>query len=164
MNMIIRRETRDDGAGIRAVVADAFGQPAEADLVDALRTTGDVIISLVAERQGAAVGHVLFSALQAPRHCLALAPVAVSPGHQNQGVGVALIREGLAQAARDDWKAVFVLGEPEYYTRFGFSVATTEAFETEYPRPYFMALELAPNALKDESGPVIYASPFLALE
>lgn len=162
--MIIRPETHDDETAIRTVVVEAFGQSAEADLVEALRKSGDVIISFVVERNGAIIGHVLFSRLHAPRECLALAPVAVSPKLQNQGIGAALIRDGLAQAARDSWKAVFVLGEPEYYTRFGFSVATTEAFETEYPRPYFMALELAPNALVNESGPVIYAPPFLALE
>lgn len=162
--MIIRPETQADIAAVRAVVTEAFGQVAEADLVDSLRDSGDSIISLVAEEQGAIVGHILFSKLQAPGQCLALAPVSVAPGHQKQGVGSRLIKDGLARAKDDQWKAVFVLGEPDYYTRFGFDLTLAEKFETDYPKPYFMALELAPNALAERDGAIIYAAPFLALE
>ncbi len=75
-----------------------------------------------------------------------------------------LIREGLARAKRDGWQAVFVLGEPEYYERFGFTAATADKFETEYPKPYFMALELTPHSLSGRTEAVIYATPFLALD
>lgn len=162
--MIIRDEKQCDASAIRQVVTDAFGQPEEAALVDALRNSGDVSISLVAEIDATIVGHILFSQLQAPAGCLALAPMAAAPNHQGEGIGTALIREGLARAKKNGWKGVFVLGDPDYYTRFGFSVAMTENFETDYPRPYFMALELTPNALADDAGPVVYAAPFQALE
>ena len=59
--------------------------------------------------------------------------------------------------------AVFLLGEPEYYERFGFDAALADKFETEYPKPYFMALELTANALRDRAGAVMYAPPFSAL-
>ncbi len=161
--MIIRDETGNDEAAVRQVVVAAFGQPVEADLVDALRVSGDAVISLVAEDEGKIVGHVLFSKLQAPDQCVALAPVSVMPNCQKQGIGFALIRQGLAHARQDNWQAVFVLGEPEYYQRFGFDLDLAEKFETAYPKQYFMALELEPGSLSERSGTIIYALPFLAL-
>ena len=83
---------------------------------------------------------------------------------QGAGFGSALIREALVRAERSGWKAVFVLGEPAYYTRFGFSVAMAAKFKTPYPKEYFMALELIPGALEKQNGAVIYAAPFLELE
>jgi len=91
-----------------------------------------------------------------------MVPVVISPKYQNLGVGGVFMRDGLTQAAREHWKAAFVLGGPMYSTRYGFSVALSEAFETEYPRAYFTALEMTPNALKGDSGPVVYAPWFLA--
>ena len=162
--MLVRDEKIDDLPAVRQVVAAAFGQAAEADLVDALRQSGDAVISLVSEDNGKISGHVLLSKLRAPDRCIALAPVSVMPEHQNQGLGSMLIREGLARAKRDGWQAVFLLGEPEYYERFGFRAAMADKFETIYPKPYVMALELAPGALGNHSGSLIYADPFLALE
>ncbi len=161
--VIIRDETHEDASAIRRVVVAAFDQPAEADLVGALRTSGDTVLSLVAEEDGVIVGHVLFSSLQAPNRCIALAPVSVTPTRQNNGIGSRLIEEGVARAKRDGWQAVFLLGEPIYYGRFGFSVALADKFESEYPKPYFMVRELAEHALRDRAGAVIYAPPFLAL-
>ena len=162
--MLIRDETRHDASAIRHLVIAAFGQAAEADLVDALRLSGDAVISLVAEDDGEIVGHILFSKLQVPDQCAALAPVSVAPGRQNQGIGSRLILEGLARAKHDDWQALFVVGDPEYYERFGFSAAAADKFETKYPKRYFMALELAPHSLSDRAGALIYAPPFVALD
>jgi putative acetyltransferase len=161
--MKVRDETGDDIRAIRQIVAAAFNQPAESELVDALRESGDAVISLVAEDAGQIVGHVLFSKLQAPDRCVALAPVSVTPHRQNQGIGSALIRKGLLRAEKEGWRAVFLLGEPEYYERFGFSVALADKFQTPYPKPYVMALELTPHALRQCAGDVIYAGPFLTL-
>ena len=161
--MKIRDETRDDASDVRNVVSVAFDQTAEADLIDALRESGDAVISLVAEEDGEIVGHILFSRLQAPARCIALAPISVTPSRQNQGIGSTLIRAGIARAKLGGWLAIFLLGEPEYYQRFGFDVAKADKFETEYPKSYFMVLELAPDSLDEISGAVIYATPFLAL-
>ena len=163
-SMIIRRESPLEMSAVRNVVIAAFEQSAEADLVDALRESDDAVISLVAEDGGEIVGHVLFSELQAPVQCIALAPVSVTPHRQNQGVGSTLIRQGLAQAMGDGWQAVFVLGEPNYYERFGFRAAAADKFETTYPKPFFLALELVPRSLREREGAVIYAPPFQALE
>ena len=162
--MIVRKETRKDESAVRNVVIAAFDRVVEADLVDALRESDAVVISLVAEDNGELVGHVLFSQLQAPAQCIALAPVSVTPNRQNQGIGSRLIREGLSMAKTDGWQAVFLLGEPGYYERFDFSSAAADKFETIYPKPYFMALELNPRSLSERTGAVIYPPPFLALE
>lgn len=160
--MRTRCEQPGDEDAIRTIVTSAFGQPDEAGLVDALRASGDGVISLVAEVDGAAVGHILFSRLQSPERCLALAPVAVAPDRQGQGIGGALIHAGIDRARAGGWRGIFVLGEPEYYTRFGFSVATAAPFETDYPRGYFMALELAEGSL-GVGGAVDYAAAFQEL-
>jgi len=162
--MIIRDETGHDASAVRRVVVAAFDRAVEAGLVDALRQSGDAVISLVAEDGGEIIGHILFSKLHAPDQCLALAPVSVTPSRQNQGIGSRLIREGLARAKRDGWQAVFLLGEPDYYGRFGFDAAMADKFDTEYPKPYFLALEFALGALGGRTGAVIYAPPFLALD
>ena len=162
--MIVRDETRTDVSAVMKVVVAAFDRAAEADLVDALRLSGDSVISLVAEDDGEIVGHVMFSKLRAPSQCVALAPVSVTPNRQNRGVGSKLIRDGLARVKRGGWQAVFVLGEPKFYQRFGFRTASAEKFDTAYPKPYFLALELTPNALSERSGAVVYALPFQTLE
>jgi len=160
---MVRDAVDRDAAAVRRVIAAAFAQEAEADLVEALQKTGDAVISLVAEDGGEIVGHILFSKLQAPDRCVALAPVSVMPNRQNKGFGSALIRAGLERAKRDGWRAVFLLGEPAYYERFGFRAAKADTFETMYPKSYVMALELTPHALRARAGELIYASPFLAL-
>ncbi len=162
--MLIREENSDDIPLIEQIHEDAFGQREESELVDALRLSGDVEISLVAEDADEVVGHILLSKLQAPTQCLALAPVAVLPNRQNQGIGSALIQHGVSLAKAENWLAIFLLGDPTYYERFGFSVDAAAKFETNYPKKYFMALELASNALDKLSGPVTYAPPFDELE
>lgn len=161
--MILRDTTPADHPAVRRLLAAAFGQPAEAELVEALRASGDAAVGLVADLDGVIIGHILLSVLQAPQKCLALAPVAVAPERQNQGTGSALVRAALDRAKAAGWQAVFVLGEPEYYARFGFSVGLAANFETVYPKTYFMALELQRGALQSRKGPVIYAAPFLRL-
>ncbi len=162
--MQIRSETSVDIARVHALNVDAFNQSAEADLVDMLRASDDAIISLVAEDDGDIVGHVMFSKLVTPPRCLALAPVAVAPDHQKEGIGTALIKRGLTMAKASRWRAVFVLGDPAYYTRFGFRVEDAAKFETPYPKEYMMARELMPGALKAMDGALTYAAPFSAFD
>ncbi|TCL01105.1 putative acetyltransferase [Shimia isoporae] len=157
--MDIRLETPDDIAPIRALTEAAFGQPDEARLVDMLRDDGDAAISFVAVQDGHIIGHVLFSPMAAPVRTLGLAPVSVAPDHQKQGIGAQLIRRGLSQAQLDGWQASFVLGNPAYYSRFGYSVETAKGFTNQFAGPYFMALELTPGAL-EKPFPVSYAAAF----
>jgi putative acetyltransferase len=144
------------------VVQAAFGQPAEAELVDRLRADGDSVISLVAVEKGQVVGHVLFSQLAAPFRALALAPVSVLPERQNAGIGSQLIRAGLERAAQDGWQGTFVLGEPEYYGRFGFDAVLARGFASPYRGQYFMAQALN-GELPTTEGRVDHAPAFVAL-
>lgn len=160
--MITRIETQLDIEQVDQVVEAAFGRRDEVDLVRALRDGGSVALSLVAVADDVIVGQVLFSKLQEPRGSLALAPVSVIPGQQKLGIGSTLIREGLRQLAGGEWQAIFLLGDPTYYSRFGFSVEAAAEFETPYPHEYFMALEMTPGGLA-KPGPVVFAEPFLAL-
>ncbi|MDH3737635.1 MAG: N-acetyltransferase [Alphaproteobacteria bacterium] len=161
--MEIREEIVADHEAVRAVHNSAFGQSTEATLVDALRRDGDAEISLVAVVGDAVIGHIMLSRLTAPVRALALAPVAVAPSHQNNGVGSKLILESLKRAKAQGWEAVFVLGEPAYYSRFGFSADIAQAFISPYAGPYFMALELVDDALVGKGEAVGYAQAFSAL-
>ena len=155
--------TAADHAAVHALVEAAFGQAAEAGLVDALRASGDAVIDLVAESGGRITGHILLSKLRAPVNCAALAPVSVAPNRQKQGIGSALIRHAIDRAKQAGWSAIFLLGDPAYYTRFGFDVDRAAKFETEYPPEYFMVLELEDGTLDRLSGKVEYAAPFASL-
>lgn len=144
------------------MVVAAFPEPAEADLVDRLRADGDSVISLVAVDDGQVVGHILFSKLSAPFRALGLAPVSVLPDRQNAGIGSRLIRAGLERAAQDGWRGVFVLGEPEYYGRFGFGTEIAKGFASPYAGPYFMALGLG-EELPATEGRISHAPAFATL-
>ena len=158
--MHIRPETDADRDAIYETVRSAFNQVMEADLVDELRMSGDSELSLVAEENGRIVGHILFSKMQSPEGALGLAPVSVLPDQQGKGIGGALIREGLARVKEAGWKAVFLLGEPDYYSRFGFTVEAALPFDTIYPVQYFMAQELESGGLPASGGSAVYAQPF----
>ena len=162
--MNIRDEAPADYADIADLLTAAFEQPVEADLVAALRRSGDAEIALVAEDDSAIVGHIMLSKLQSPAGCLGLGPVVAAPARQGQGIGGRLIEAALGLARDAGWQAVFLLGDPDYYRRFGFSVTAAAKFETIYPKEYVMALALAPDALETRDGALTYAAPFLALE
>ena len=148
-------------ASVRRVTANAFGRDAEARLVDDLRLSRDLAISLVAEEEGKICGHVALSSLKAPPHALALAPVSVSRARQRQGIGSALIRRAI-QCARDSgYEIIFVLGDPAYYKRFGFETKEAAPFRAPFSGPYFMALNLV--GLPMAPANVIYPHAFEAL-
>ena len=160
--MIIRAEEPADVPGIRRLVEAAFPKPLEAQLVDQLRADGDSVISLVAVDAGAIVGHVQFSKMAAPFRALGLGPVAVKPDRQGSGIGSQLIRAGIAHATGAGWEGVFVLGNPKYYRRFGFSPERARGFETPYAGAHFMLLALNGDGFLT-FGKVSYASAFAAL-
>lgn len=93
-------------------------------------------------------------------HALALAPVAVLPERQRQGIGSRLIREGLRACAEAGHRITVVLGHADYYPRFGFSAPLAEPLQAPFSGPSFMALELVPGALADVTGEVRYPPPF----
>jgi putative acetyltransferase len=158
-----RDERPDDQKAIFHVTSCAFGQLDEAQLINQLREGGDIVISLVAEEDGQIVGHVLLSRLAAPFPALALAPVSVIPTRQRRGIGSGLIERAVDQARADDWAAIFVLGDPDYYERFGFSSGAATGFKSPYAGRHFMILKLWP-LLPAITGELRYAPAFGALD
>ena len=164
--IIIREERRDDIAGIRAVNLDAFGTTTEADLVDALRERAGQLISLVAEDEATIVGHILLSPVTLAEdpelNLMGLAPMAVLPSRQRQGLGSRLVREGLERCRQLNAAAVVVLGHPQFYPRFGFSPASRRSLRSEYevPEEAFMVCELREGGLSGRSGTIRYHPVF----
>lgn len=157
----IRQACDGDGAGIAEVHRAAFGRPAEADLVEALTADGHAALSLVADLRGIVVGHVLLSRLLSPDRALALGPLAVLPSHQRLGIGSTLVETAIDLARNRGDAAILVLGDPAYYTRFGFSLAAARPFPSPYSGEHFMALLLTDPPLAP--APAVYAPPFAAL-
>jgi putative acetyltransferase len=162
--MIVRLEMPGDVVAIRIVEEIAFGRRDEARLVDDLRAAGDAVFSLVAVDDGIVAGHAIFSRLQAPFPALALGPVAVLPEYRRRGIASQLIREGIARSEAAGWAAIFVLGDPAFYRRFGFDVRKARGFTSPYAGPHLMALSPGGDDLPADTGIIEYAPAFAGLE
>jgi putative acetyltransferase len=168
MQLKIREETTSDLTAIAEVHRLAFGRDDEARLVDRLRAKGQARLSLVADSEGAIVGHVLFSQMTILTEdrslpALALAPVAVLPAHQRRGIGSRLIEQGLADCRQQGHAIVIVLGDPNYYQRFGFSAELARRLASPYAGNSFMAIELMGGALANVTGKAVYPPAFAEL-
>lgn len=141
---------RADRAATLAVVAAAFGREDEARLVERLWAADAVAFERLATMNDAVVGYCAFSAVavtpDVDATILGLAPVAVAPAYQKQGVGSALIRQCLAQLEKDATDAVVLLGHPAYYPRFGFRPAAECGlrWDVRDAGPAFQSLEFRP--------------------
>ena len=161
----VREELTRDRVGIRKLNRAAFGGNMEENLVDRLRKDGDFVASLVAVFGNAVVGHVLFSRLailgsEKSISAAALAPMAVLPDRQREGIGTRLIQTGLALCRSRGVEAVFVLGHPTYYPRFGFSAETARGVAAPFSGDVFMALELKRGVLKTDGLTLTYPPAF----
>lgn len=169
--MDIRTEKPEDVEVVRNINIAAFDRENEANLVDRLREIPSTF-SFVAVQSDRIVGHIFFSPVVVAGKCssnlsiLGLAPVAVLPNYQRQGIGTLLIQHGLEECARSGFQAVVVLGYPDFYSRFGFIPASRKSLKCEYdvPDEAFMVLELESGALQDCSGTVKYRSEFSLCE
>lgn len=159
--MIFLAETEDDYADIYEVNWQAFERAAEGRLVNMLRASKHNVpgLSLVAVKDGRVVGHILFTRLAIETQggifeALSLAPLAVLPAFQGQGIGSGLVTEGLKACKGLGFKAVVVVGHPDYYPRFGFSSARARGLDAPFPVPdeAFMVRELVPGALDGIKG------------
>lgn len=168
----IRPETSADRTAIFAIHAGAFPTDAEARLVDRLRDAGAASVSLVALRDDRLVGHVCFSPVRVESDdgtswpAIGLAPVAVLPAHQKDGIGGALIRAGFDACTAIGETVVFVLGHPPYYPRFGFVPAAEHGLSYEGGpafSPAFFVRELTAGALGGRAGVVHYHGAFAGL-
>ncbi|WP_430474946.1 GNAT family N-acetyltransferase [Thalassospira lucentensis] len=148
--MLIREETEKDFAPINALLASAFktaphSQQTEHLIVDALRKSGKLTLSLIAEEADELVGCIAFSPVKINGEAcnwFGLGPVAVIPDRQGMGIGSELIQSGIRHLRADDARGCVVLGEPEYYNRFGFAPLPDLKLEG-VPEEYFMARPLA---------------------
>jgi putative acetyltransferase len=164
----IRKEQIGDEEQIRIVNTRAFGQPAEAEVVDALRKDCLESVSLVALDGEKMVGHILFTpaVIEAEEKeivGMGLAPLAVLPEFQRQGIGSKLIRAGLDEMQRTHQPFVIVLGHPEYYPRFGFVRASQYGIVSQYPNvpdDAFMILVYDESALAGITGVGNYHAEF----
>lgn len=167
--VLIRRETTEDVTAIRSVTEAAFRRNpgGEAELVDRLRADRGWIpaLSLVAVRDDEVVGHVACTRGHIGEvPALGLGPLSVHPDHQRSGVGKALVHSVLGAAEALEEKVVVLLGDPNYYSRFGFRLA--EGFDITPPvaewAPHFQVRPLG-TAEEVPSGAFRYAEPFNSL-
>jgi putative acetyltransferase len=161
--MNISLENTRHHSDVRQLHVEAFPSSVESELVEQLRKDDDGVISLVALEEDNVVGHVMFSRMNAPFKALGLAPISVSPHWQRLGIAAQLIEEGVKQAKAGGWEGIFVLGDPAYYERFGFSVGAAEKFKSPYAGPYLMLLILNEDSIIPWSGRIEYAPAFSAL-
>jgi putative acetyltransferase len=167
LTLTIRPETPEDIPFIDHVHEQAFPRDNEARLVDLLRAANKASVSLVALTDDQIVGHVLFSPVtfvpeQPTVRGLGLAPVAVLPEFQNQGIGGKLILEGLRVCKQNGYDLSVVLGSPRYYSRFGFSRAGDYGLDNEYgASDDFMAMEFRAGVLGTVKGLVKYQPEFM---
>lgn len=167
--MQIRPELPADVSAIHALNSAAFETRVEADLVDAVRNAATPIVSLVADKAGETVGHILFSPVTLSGHpdakIMGLAPMAVLPTEQKSGVGTALVNAGIEDCRKLGYGAIVVLGHAQYYPRFGFKPASHFGIKSEYevPDDVFMAMELVPGYLNAQAGTIQYHPAFANL-
>jgi HAD superfamily hydrolase (TIGR01509 family) len=170
VDLDIRQETAADIPGIRLVEQCAFRRTAEADLVDLCRMRGKISLSLVATCAGSVTGHILFTpvTLEPQRDTLrglGLGPIAVLPERQRTGIGSRLMRAGLEFCRVQGYDFIVLLGDPGYYSRFGFTPARAFGLSSDYgDSDEFQVLELRPGVLVGASGKVKYTPEFKELD
>lgn len=163
---IVRPENADDAAAIRAVHVASFPTDAEAALVDLLREAGHLTVSLVAVVDGRIVGHIAFSPVSTAGGTsgAGLAPVAVLPKHRRSGIAADLVTRGLRECAARGCGWAVVLGDPGYYSRFGFTAASGSGLVDEYGGgDAFQSIELIVGSLPVGAGLVRYGSEFASV-
>ena len=166
---IIRARNDADEQRIAFVVRRAFGGEAEVQLIADLRAEGAMVGEFAAERGGAGiVGYVAFSHLDVRTldkriEAAALGPLAVLPTHQRKGVGRALVEHGLGSLTEMKIEIAVVLGDPAFYSRFGFSALPARLLQAPYSGDAFQVLELAPGALGKRNWRVGYPAAFAKL-
>jgi putative acetyltransferase len=161
----LRGEAPGDQGQIRDLLEASFPGTGEALLVDRLRSDGDLVLSLVAEDGGIVVGYVAFSRISVEEAherfpAVALASLVVYPEYQEHGTATQLIREAHACLAALGETLSVVLGEPDYYARFGYSNKRAALFESDYQSPFLMALSFGSAPVE---GRLVYPAAFKVL-
>lgn len=162
--MIIRDVFPNDFDAIAHCVSAAFDNEGEVALVRQLRADNDVVIELVAEAAGSILGHVVVSHLSLNPNfslrCGGVAPLSVVPGHQSTGIGFRLMEAVIERSRSAELDALFLLGDPGYYQRFGFEITD---ITSDYPAEFVQVFELTAQCLNNVSANANYANAFSAL-
>lgn len=167
--MNIRPETKQDKESIYKINCEAFGTDIEAKIVDALRDSGQLKLSMVAEDHGNIIGHIAYSPMTFPDariavNAVALAPMSVAPAFQRKGVGSRLINISVEELKRSNVDIIFLIGHPEYYPKFGFQPAfSTLGVKSNFedvPDDAFMYLKISENPFKLENSRVFFRDEF----
>ncbi len=159
----IREEHPGDVSAIRDLNKHAFGQDQEGNIVDALRSNGAVLLSLVATLNGQVVGHIMYSPISVSEvNGAALGPMAVLPAHQRQGIGSELVEAGNRRLEESGCPFIIVVGHAHFYPRFGFRPASTCGItcEWEIPDDVFMVSVLDHAKMGGISGLAKYRPEF----
>lgn len=164
----VRPERPGDIAAVHAINETAFGQPAEASIVDSLRAACLDAVSLVAVEDDRILGHIFFSSVfvfggQEVTQGMGLAPMAVLPGRQRQGIGSMLVQAGIDAMRARNCPFIIVLGHADYYPRFGFVPASQHGLTCQWqgvPDEAFMVLILDEAAMSGVSGTARYREEF----
>ncbi len=167
-HITVRPETPEDVRAIDVANLSAFESETEARLVSAMRALAGFSRehSLVAEYNGRIVGHVLltpvrFETASGNRNLVALGPMSVVPSQSHRGIGAELVKAAIAKARVLGFGAIVIVGQPEYYARFGFGAASQWGLHTTPPASerLITAMELTPGALTG-GGRVVFPSQF----
>ena len=164
----IRQEEPKDISAIRTINEIAFGQPTEAVIVDSIRDACSDVLSLVALEDDKIVGHIFFSpvtisSINGFTQGMGLAPMAVLPERQRQGIGSMLVQSGIEAMRERNCPFIIVIGHSEYYPRFGFVSASQYGLSCQWdgvPDEAFMALILDEVSMVSISGTVRYRDEF----
>ncbi len=163
-----RQAERQDWPGIRRLLIDAFGRENESDLVERLRASRNIAGEYIAVLAGRPAAYVAFTGLsvsldQKPLRAVGLAPLAVASELEGKGLGLRIMRFGLESMRGLGYSAIFVLGDPAYYGRMGFSEKIAARFRSPGPGGHYLALEFEPGALRGEHGQSDWPEAFSAL-
>ncbi|KQM13715.1 hypothetical protein ASE73_11425 [Sphingomonas sp. Leaf24] len=165
---VIRAATGADAPVVDALLRTCFPRDEEARLVQQLAIDGDLVLVLVAEDDDAVVGMIAASRMQVAADtrevaAVAIAPLAVVRAARGQGVGEALVAAAIAHLRSAGVELAFVLGDPDYYGRFGFDAATARGFDSPYAGENFLGIRLNDGPCVHTPGAATHARAFAAL-
>ena len=162
--MVIRETTESDFEEVLSLIQSAFGNRGESDLVRRLISDNDVLINLVAESSSVILGNIVVSTITMEPDlglfCGGIAPLSVLPDQQSSGIGSKLMKAVIKESKKMEIDALFLLGDPDYYNRFGFTVSK---IKNDYSVEHFQELELNKGCLVKVKSTVKYAIAFLSL-
>ena len=163
--MVIRETTESDFEEVFSLIQSAFGNREESDLVRRLISDNDVLINLVAESSSVILGNIVVSTITMEPDlglfCGGIAPLSVLPDQQSLGIGSKLMKSVIKESKKMEIDALFLLGDPDYYNRFGFTVSK---IKNDYSVENFQELALTEDCLVNIKSKVTYANAFSNLE